>query len=112
VILEQGRSTTQIAHELHLSTETVKNHVRHLLRALGVQSRVKAVAAADQHVESVPAGVIVLQAGAEGEWLVTWVPDEPAKQPARSFSSSRGEVPRLESIEEVIAWAKSQPWAH
>jgi PAS domain S-box-containing protein len=44
--LEQGRSTKQIAQELHLSTETVKNHVRHLLRALGVNSRLEAVAAA------------------------------------------------------------------
>lgn len=45
-LLEQGRSTKQIAHELHLSTETVRNHVRHLFRALGVNSRLEAVAAA------------------------------------------------------------------
>ena len=45
-LLEQGRSTKQIAAELHLSTETVRNHVRHLLRALGVNSRLEAVAAA------------------------------------------------------------------
>jgi len=44
-LLEQGRSTKQIAAELHLSPETVKNHVRHLLRALGVNSRLEAVAA-------------------------------------------------------------------
>ena len=44
-LLEQGRSTKQIAQEIHLSTETVKNHVRHLLRALGVNSRLEAVAA-------------------------------------------------------------------
>ena len=44
-LLEKGRSTKQIAQELHLSTETVKNHVRHLLRALGVNSRLEAVAA-------------------------------------------------------------------
>jgi DNA-binding NarL/FixJ family response regulator len=44
-LLEQGLSTKQIAQELHLSTETVKNHVRHLLRALGVNSRLEAVAA-------------------------------------------------------------------
>ena len=47
-LLEQGRSTKQIAQELHLSTETVRNHVRHLLRALGVNSRLEAVAAARQ----------------------------------------------------------------
>ena len=43
-LLEQGHSTKQIALELHLSPETVKNHVRHLLRALGVNSRLEAVA--------------------------------------------------------------------
>ena len=44
-LLAHGRSTAQIAQELHLSAETVKNHVRHLLRALGVNSRLEAVAA-------------------------------------------------------------------
>ena len=43
-LLERGRSTTQIAAELHLSTETVRNHIRHILRALGVNSRLEAVA--------------------------------------------------------------------
>jgi PAS domain S-box-containing protein len=45
-LLEQGRSTKQIAQELHLSTETVRNHIRHLFRALGVNSRLEAVAIA------------------------------------------------------------------
>jgi PAS domain S-box-containing protein len=45
-LLKRGRSTEQIAQELHLSTETVRNHVRHLLRALGVHTRLEAVAAA------------------------------------------------------------------
>ena len=45
-LLEQGRSTKQIAAELHLSTETVRNHVRGLFKALGVNSRLEAVAAA------------------------------------------------------------------
>ncbi len=45
-LLEQGLSTKQIAQELHLSPETVRNHVRHLLRALGVNTRLEAVAAA------------------------------------------------------------------
>jgi len=45
-LLEQGHSTKQIAAELHLSTETVKNHLRGLFRALGVHSRLEAVAAA------------------------------------------------------------------
>src|SRR4029079_7482141 len=43
-LLKRGRSTEQIAQELHLSTETVRNHVRHLLRALGVHTRLEAVA--------------------------------------------------------------------
>jgi PAS domain S-box-containing protein len=45
-LLERGRSTAQIADELHLSRETVRNHIRHLLRAVGVHSRLEAVAAA------------------------------------------------------------------
>jgi DNA-binding CsgD family transcriptional regulator len=45
-LLERGRSTAQIAAELHLSTETVRNHIRHLLRALGASSRLEAVAIA------------------------------------------------------------------
>jgi two-component system NarL family response regulator len=45
-LLKRGRSTEQIAQELQLSTETVRNHVRHLLRALGVHTRLEAVAVA------------------------------------------------------------------
>ena len=45
-MLEHGRSTRQIAQELHLSQETVRNHVRHVFRALGVHSRLEAVALA------------------------------------------------------------------
>jgi PAS domain S-box-containing protein len=45
-LLEHGRSTDQIAEELHLSRETVRNHVRHILRGLGVNSRLEAVALA------------------------------------------------------------------
>ncbi len=55
--LEQGRSTKQIAQELHVSTETVRNHVRHLLRALGVTTRLEAVAAARHgRASEAPAG--------------------------------------------------------
>ena len=43
-LLELGRSTNQIAAELYLSVETVRNHIRHILRALGVNSRLEAVA--------------------------------------------------------------------
>jgi PAS domain S-box-containing protein len=45
-LLELGRSTAQIAEELQLSRETVRNHVRHLLHALGASSRLEAVAVA------------------------------------------------------------------
>ncbi len=45
-LLERGRSTQQIADELQLSRETVRNHVRHLLHAMGASSRLEAVAVA------------------------------------------------------------------
>jgi PAS domain S-box-containing protein len=43
-LLEQGHSTDQIAAELHLSVETVRNHIRGILRRLGVHTRLEAVA--------------------------------------------------------------------
>ena len=45
-LLAHGRSTAQIAEELHLSTDTVRNHVRRMLRALGAHSRIEALAVA------------------------------------------------------------------
>jgi PAS domain S-box-containing protein len=45
-LLEHGRSTEQIADKLHLSVETVRNHIRAVLRALDVHSRLEAVAVA------------------------------------------------------------------
>ena len=42
-LLVAGRSTSQIASELHLAPETVRNHVRRLLKALGAHSRLEAV---------------------------------------------------------------------
>jgi PAS domain S-box-containing protein len=42
-MLERGYSTMQIAEELHLSPETVRNHIRRLMRALGAHSRIEAV---------------------------------------------------------------------
>ena len=47
-LLGEGASTDQIAATLHLSTETVRNYVRQVLRALGVHSRLEAVALAHQ----------------------------------------------------------------
>jgi PAS domain S-box-containing protein len=46
-LLERGRSTAQIAEDLHLSTETVRNHIRRVLRATGAHSRLEAVAIAN-----------------------------------------------------------------
>lgn len=45
-LLAHGSSTHQIAAHLHLSRETVRNHIRGVLQALGVHSRVEAVATA------------------------------------------------------------------
>ena len=45
-LLEHGHSTHQIARELQLSAETVRNHVRNLMRTLDVHSRLEAVAVA------------------------------------------------------------------
>ena len=47
-LLERGRSTSQIADELQLSMDTVRNHIRHLLRAVGAHSRLEAVAIASR----------------------------------------------------------------
>jgi DNA-binding NarL/FixJ family response regulator len=38
----------QIAEELGLASETVRNHIRHLLRAVGAHSRLEAVAIASR----------------------------------------------------------------
>jgi DNA-binding NarL/FixJ family response regulator len=41
--LAGGMSTTQIADSLGIAQETVRNHVRAILRAFGVHSRLEAV---------------------------------------------------------------------
>jgi DNA-binding CsgD family transcriptional regulator len=43
-LLGDGASTTQIATSLGLAEETVRNHIRQLLRRLGVHTRLAAVA--------------------------------------------------------------------
>jgi PAS domain S-box-containing protein len=45
-LLARGASTEQIAQLLTISPETVRNHVRHILRALNAHSRLEAVATA------------------------------------------------------------------
>jgi PAS domain S-box-containing protein len=54
-LLEQGRSTDQIAAALHISVETVRHHVRAVLRTLGVHSRLEAVALVRQGQHAVEA---------------------------------------------------------
>ena len=46
VLLAQGKSNTEIAEKLSVSTATVRSHVHHLLRKLGVGTRAQAVAVA------------------------------------------------------------------
>ena len=41
--LGEGRSTTEIAESMSLARETVRNHIRGVLRGLGVHSRLEAV---------------------------------------------------------------------
>jgi DNA-binding NarL/FixJ family response regulator len=41
--LGEGRSTMEIAGEMNLARETVRNHIRAVLRGLGVHSRLEAV---------------------------------------------------------------------
>lgn len=41
-LLVQAKSTTQIAEELHLAQETVRNHIASLLKALGARTRLEA----------------------------------------------------------------------
>jgi NarL family two-component system response regulator LiaR len=53
--LRAGRTTEQIADQLVLSTETVRSHVKNLMRKLDVRSREDAVAAADRMRGAPPA---------------------------------------------------------
>lgn len=45
-LLADGASTEQIASRLHLSRETVRNHIRHISKRLGTKSRLESVAVA------------------------------------------------------------------
>jgi DNA-binding CsgD family transcriptional regulator len=47
-MLVAGHSTAQMAEQMDLSTETVRNYVKRLLRTIGASSRVEAVAKARQ----------------------------------------------------------------
>jgi two-component system, NarL family, response regulator LiaR len=54
-LLYEGRTTDEIAATLVLSTETVRSHVKHILRKLGASSRAEAVALA-QEMRGAPVG--------------------------------------------------------
>lgn len=45
-LIASGRSTSEIARELTLSSETVRNHLRNLLQALSAHTRIEAIATA------------------------------------------------------------------
>jgi PAS domain S-box-containing protein len=47
-LLARGRSTEQMAEELHLAVGTIRNHVGRLLLALGAHSRLEAIVIARQ----------------------------------------------------------------
>jgi len=47
-LIASGRSTSEIAKELTLSTETVRNHLRSLFKELGAHTRVEAIANAQR----------------------------------------------------------------
>ena len=47
-MLRSGASTRQIAEELHLTTETVRSHVKRVLRKLGAHTRAEAVEVAQR----------------------------------------------------------------
>ncbi len=48
-LMTDGLSTKAVAHTLHVSPATVRNHVQNVLAKLGVHSRLEAVAYANKH---------------------------------------------------------------
>jgi two-component system nitrate/nitrite response regulator NarL len=54
-LLSESKTTEQIAEDLVLATETVRSHVKNILRKLGASSRAEAVAAA-RRMRSEPPG--------------------------------------------------------
>ena len=55
-LLKESKTTEKIADELVLSPETVRSHVKNILRKLDVRSRDEAVAAADRMRGAPPSG--------------------------------------------------------
>jgi DNA-binding NarL/FixJ family response regulator len=48
-LMTRGFSNREIAHEVHLSENTIKTHVQEIFRKLGVHNRVEAVMTATKH---------------------------------------------------------------
>jgi len=48
LLCAEDKTTAGIAEELDLSTETVRSHIKHIMRKLGVHSRAEAVVAANE----------------------------------------------------------------
>jgi PAS domain S-box-containing protein len=46
--LAQGGSTKSIAHDCHISSTTVNNHIQHVLRKLGAHTRLEAIRRAER----------------------------------------------------------------
>jgi DNA-binding NarL/FixJ family response regulator len=66
--LLQGKPNKVIARELHLSVETVKDHVAAVLRALGVSSRTQAVIAVSQMAQTTTQALPAARAGSASGW--------------------------------------------
>ena len=49
VLVGSGRRNRSIAHELHISEMTVKNHISHIFEKMGVEDRIGAVILAIQN---------------------------------------------------------------
>lgn len=61
-LLARGRANKQIANSLFIEEKTVKTHVSHILRKLGVQSRTQAA------LHAVRAGLVSMDELSEESW--------------------------------------------
>jgi RNA polymerase sigma factor (sigma-70 family) len=67
-MLADGRSVADIASRLHLSTHTVRNHIRRAMKHLGVHTRLDAVVAAAR------AGVLTVEGGSSARSSLAELP--------------------------------------
>ena len=99
-LLKASKTTDEIADELVLSTETVRSHVKNILRKLDVRSRDDAVAVADRMRSAPPPnGVLTARLGGgqdEVEALPSARGSTPIVPPRRSISRLQIARPRPE----------------